>query len=255
MIPALIACLAILCQAPADDPDDTRTPEERCRSLAARYEAELFAFRNAPNDDAQLAARAKINPFEWGKRFLDLAEAFPKTEGAEDALLWIGSHVLYGESAERAKERLLRDHADSKKLGLVFAFQWNTPGSKATEALLRHAAEKSPHREVRGLATYWLAVWIQNQTRWTIGIKKQDPAKPTVYPDRTYEGWGRDFAERLGKLDPEAKGREADELLGQVVKKYDDVPSNDVRRLEKTLGKAAQARLDDPRRGSPIRDR
>ena len=253
MIPALIACLAILCQAPADDPDDTRTPEERCRSLAARYEAELFAFRNAP-DELQLAAREKINPFDWGKRFLDLAEAFPKTEGSEDALIWIGSHVLYGESAERAKERLLRDHANSKKLGLVFAFQWNTPGSKATEALLRHAAEKSPHREVRGQATYWLAVWLQNQSRWTIGMKKNGPSVPGFHSDHMYKGWGRDFEERLGKLDPEATGREADDLLNQVVKKYDDVTSDDPRRMEKTLlGKAAQARLDDPRRGAPIR--
>ena len=255
MIPALIACFAILCQVLADDPDDARTPEERYRGLAARYEAEFFAFENAPPGVPQLAAREKINPFEWGKRFLDLAEASPKTEGSEDALVWIGSHVLYGETAEHAKERLLRDHADSKKLGRVFAFQWNTPGSKATEALLRHAAEKSPHREVRGLSTYWLAVWLHNQTHWTNGIKKEDPSKPTVYPDRTYEGWGRDFAERLGKLDSEATGREADKLLGQVVKTYDDVPSNDRRRLEKTLGKAAQSRLDDPKRGLPIRDR
>ena len=159
-------------------------------------------------------------------------------------MIWIGTHAIYGRSTEWAEELLLRDHADSDKLGPVLAFYWNTPGSKATEALLRHEAEKSPHREIRGLATYWLPYWLNNQAGWVRGIKARSLDKHLHPADVIVEAWGRDFDDRLRALDPAALRREATALLERVIKDYGDVPFMDWSRREDTLGHSAKAVLE-----------
>ena len=219
------------------------SPLKRYRQLAEQYEANFLAFEQAPPGPAQDAAKDKVNPKDWSKKFLELADSCPKTTAAEDSLVWIGSHLFYGTPAERAKERLLRDHADSEKLGPVFARLWYMPGSKATEALLRHEAEKSPHREMRGLATYWLAAWLRQEATWAVSARRKDLPRPLAFPEEMFESGGRDLLDRLRTLDIEPLDREAAELFARVAKDYGDIANNDRRQPVKTLGEAAKARL------------
>ena len=185
-------------------------------------------------------------PLRWpfirrrgGERFQALAETCPNTETAEDCWVWIGSTLFYGNPAERAKEHLLKDFPDSQKLGPVFARLYYMPGSKATEALLRHEAEKSPHHDIRALATYWLAVWLKTEGNWATSARPCNG----FFPTKCLRAGGRDLLERLKTFDVEALDKEADELLARVAKDYADVPSNDPRIGAKTLGEAAKERM------------
>jgi thiol-disulfide isomerase/thioredoxin len=245
--------------------DEPGTPREQFQSLKRDYDAAFQAFvrANAEIKTEAEAAAAKVadlpgaKPRRFAGGFLALAKRYPGTDAAEDALVWVGSHVMFGPETEEAKRLLLRDNVRSAKLAPVFAFQRLTCGSEATERLLRGAMARNPHREVRGLAVYWLARYLIEQAQWSRearrageGASKSRPGSMIPPAPVVVEGWGADYVDRVRRLDPEALDHEADALLAQVVETYSDVPNNDKnrRRETSTLGAAARAQLHEMRR-------
>ncbi|MDA7979091.1 MAG: redoxin domain-containing protein [Pirellulales bacterium] len=101
--------------------------------------------------------RAKLtaeNPAEkFAPRFLELAEKYPGTEESLTALQ-VAMRARDSEVQNKALAIILRDHKESKALGTMVS-GWARDASKADA--LRQIIDASPHREVKGLATYSLA--------------------------------------------------------------------------------------------------
>ncbi len=254
--------MGLLVFAAIEGTDRPQTPGEQYQALQREQDAAFQAFVKANREAKTEADQAKVdalpgrNPRLYGVRFLALAQKYPGTEAAEDALVWVGSHVMFGPETEAAKRLLIRDHIRGAKLAPVFAFQRLTCGSAATERLLREAIVKNPHRDVQGLACYWLARYLTEQAQWSREARRTGPEASRAelgnmirpYPI-IVEGWGADYIDRLRRLDPEALDREAEALLSRVVANYADIPNNDKnqRRETSTLGDAARTHLHEMR--------
>ena len=83
------------------------------------------------------------------------AERNPGTAAAEEALIWIVTHLPYGSMAERAKEMIARDHIRSEKIEPVCSeaqpyLAWLDHMRQSD--LFREALAKNPHRKIQGLA-------------------------------------------------------------------------------------------------------
>src|SRR5436190_9923440 len=89
-------------------------------------------------------------PEDFYPRLLALAEKYPDDPIAIDALAWVannrGNRSTDEATIRRPFDILLRDHLSSDKLPLAF--------DNADDDFLRTVMEKSPHRQVRGLATF-----------------------------------------------------------------------------------------------------
>jgi hypothetical protein len=227
-------------------------PDEEYRILARRYEESYEAFVTANRevktkaDQDAVDAHPGRNPRGFAGGFMRLARDHPGSKSAENALIWVASHVLYGSETEEAKRLLARDHIASAKLDRVFGSQWATPGSVATGLFLRRAFAESPHRAVRGLAGYWLARFLKEQAKWSRGARR-NPDAPTTGHSVVEEGWGADYLARLRRLDPDALDEEAELLFSRVAKVYGDVPIKEKASVHQTLGAAARAYLREYR--------
>ena len=209
-----------------------RRSEESIRSLLREYEAESVASRksmqNAKTDEERnaLAIQRRPNPASYAGALLYEAEENPGTASAEEALIWIVTHLPYGSMAERAKEMIARDHIRSEKIEALFRpSQQNMTGSTATERLFRVALAKNPSRKIQALAGYYLARFLENQASFIRLGKIFDPAQleNMEFPIRK-EGWGHDYLERLYKLYPQDTEREAMQLYERLIKEFGDVP-------------------------------
>jgi thiol-disulfide isomerase/thioredoxin len=224
------------------------SPDGQFQVLREEYESAFQAFIKADAEAKTKEEKAAVDthpgrsPQCFSDRFMDLARAHPVSTAAEDALVWVASHVMFGRETEEAKRLLIRDHIRSPKLAPVFAFQYWSCGSEATERLLREALARNPQREVQGLACYWLARFLMNQAAQSRVAKRGDRVLPP--PGGVVdEGWGPNYLNRLQRLNPEALDGEAQVLLARVVRDYRDVPHNDKLRHPGTLGDAASAHL------------
>jgi hypothetical protein len=148
MITVIVAgLLAFAAQGEADG--KPKTPEEQYQALFNEYEAAYRAYVEAnykaktEEDLAKLDAHPGRNPRGFAAGFMTLARKYPGSSAAEDALVWVASHVIYGTETEEAKRILIRDHIRSAKLAPIFALQWWGCGSEATERLLRESLARS----------------------------------------------------------------------------------------------------------------
>ncbi len=249
----MLGLLAFVPPLAAEEEKRPRTPGEQYKELAKKYEADFQAFveadRAAKTDEENQAflSMPGRSPWMYARGFLDLAQRYPRTPAAEDALIWVGEHVLYRPEAHQALKHLAGDYARSEKLGRVFRRQAKSnAGSLAAEGLLREAIARSPHRDVRGLAHYWLARFLVEHA-WYVRAVQQPEDHPDIkgVVDRT---WGDGTSDRL-------KGRDADKLIEEaeshyerVVAEYSDVENNDLYPGQPaTLGKAARIRLNEIR--------
>ena len=201
------------------------------KALLREYEEKEAAFRRdvreAKTDEARKALEdARANPASYAGALLQLAEINPGTPPAEEALIWIVTHLAYGSIVERAKEMITRDHTQSDKIEPVLADpKLQAPGSKATERLFREVLAKNPVRRIRGLACYDLGRFLENQASYIRLGRMFDPEqlKARQVPIRQ-ESWGYDYEERLNRLDTEALEREAASLYERVIKEFAEIP-------------------------------
>ena len=97
---------------------------------------------------------------------------------AEEALVWIVTHVQQDPILERAKVMLIRDHIRSASIGPVFDLsKLFLSRSRITEQLMRAALAKSPHREIQALACFTLARYLEIQAFYVRRDQSIDPAQ------------------------------------------------------------------------------
>ncbi len=253
----MLATLILIVVMAWDDPAgraETPSPDQQYRTLAEAYDTAFQSWVKA-NKEARTDEDWKALENHPGRRprsfapgFVALADRYPRTTAAEDALIWVCSHTFGTRYCEEAKRRLVRDHVRSAKLGPALGFQGHySDYFEGTEAFFRSVLAESPYCEIRGQACYWLARHLLHRAEGVRAARKTPDFGIVQGADLYKNVYGADWAERLRRLDPEALEREAETLFERVAKEYGDVPHNDKRREPGPLGEAALAYLHEHR--------
>ena len=172
------------------------------------------------------------------RQLLELAAQQPRTNAAEQALIWIVTHNSFEPEAEKAWELLARDYARSDRLKQVFSRRLELyVASKAVEDLLRRALDQNPYREIRGLACYWLAEILRYRATVVRHGAIQSPQLSEVWRQR----FTQQDLDRVLKQDPKSLEEEAARLHERVITEFPIVANNDSRTepMPLLLGKPA----------------
>src|SRR5262245_1708701 len=202
-------------------------PAEQYKALLKEFGEAANANWKAKTDEERTRAAARVEPLPL--KLLELAEKYPNEPWTLDALThvitheyWLdnySSHAGWGKDSRQAKAIaiLLRDHLGSDRLGETckraqFGFR------KECETFLRTVLEKSPHRDVRGLACLRLALFLN------LRLNRLDFLKDQPDVARRYEGlYGKDYLEALRQQDRTKAIAEVEALLEQAADKYGEV--------------------------------
>jgi thiol-disulfide isomerase/thioredoxin len=205
------------------------SPAEQYRDLEQEFlnaqQVFQIAYREArTEEERQDVLRARCpQPARYAPRFLDIAVRYPKDPAAADALIWVVNNLRSSPTPSRddfrtqALESLQRHHAESKKLAACLVELRRAP-EKAAEDLLRTALEKSPHREVQGLACFTLGTGRKELVRRANRVKNSPEMRELYEKDH-----GKEIVASWLALDLTALTAESERLLQRVVEQYDDV--------------------------------
>jgi RNA polymerase sigma factor (sigma-70 family) len=241
------------------EPGD-QTPEDQLDALLRDFDETLESNRRAAPDfkiaaDKQAQIQDNMRKIRAIKgRLLDLAVRQPRTNAAEQALVWLAAEVSFDSEATKARELLARDYARSDRLKALFNRRlelfW---ASQGVEDLLRNALAQNPYREIRGLACYWLAEILNYRARilrlWSI----QGPTRTKMWRDR----FSPQEFERVVNQNPKMLEDEVATLYARVITEFPFVQNNDTRteRPQLVLGRpalflpeVAKAHLDELQR-------
>jgi RNA polymerase sigma factor (sigma-70 family) len=238
-----------------------RMPDDQLNALLREYDEIFESSRKAVGGGVIAAEKKAQVQSNLGKlrgvngRMLELATHHPRTNAAEQALIWLVANNAFEPETKTAWEILARDHAQSDRLKQVFSrrlvqLHW---ASRAVEDLLRNALEQNPYREIRGLACYWLAAFLEYRAEilrlWSLE------------PPRQAEFWRQRFSQQdldgVAKQDPKGLEDEAARLYERVITEFPFVANNDTRterpplvlgRLAVLLPSVAKVNLDGLRR-------
>ncbi len=226
----------------ADDQSE-KSPGEQFATITKQYDADVAEFwkkhgkiqgEKEKNDFYGMNFPA---PEQINSKLIALAEKFPEDPAAFEILAWVIDHpgmAAQEETRRKPFDVLLRDHLANEKLPRVF--------DAANEDFLRTVIEKSPHREVRGLACFALAEHQLNRIRMVKRFRAENPAWPIT------KQWLRTvpaFAFYI-TLDVDQATKDAEYTLDRVVREFADVPIED-RRTGKTVGVLARNHLHEIR--------
>lgn len=164
---------------------------------------------------------------EFGLKFVELAEKYPRDPIALDALSqavwqvnttpWPVELVGKDNAMARAFELLRRDHIRSDKLGSVcrrlsFGF------CQEYETFLRAVLRNNPHRDVQARACLALAHFLNNR------LRKLDLIEQRPELAREFAGlFGQEYLKELQRRDRAEATREAEALFQQALAEYGDV--------------------------------
>jgi len=238
-----------------------QTPEDQLDALLREFDENWESIRRAaPGFEIAAEKQAQFHQDNIRKirgikgRVLDLARRHPRTNAAEQALVWLAAEVSFDPEATQARELLARDHARSDRLKMLFTrrleLYW---ASQGVEDLLRNALEQNPYREIRGLACYWLAEVLSYRAQMLRLWPFQAPRITQMWRER----FSRQEFERIEKQDPKSLEDEVARLYERVITEFPLVQNNDTRteRPQFVLGRwatdlpdVAKAHLDELRR-------
>jgi peroxiredoxin len=171
-----------------------------------------------------------------------------------DALVWVSritptfgtSEPLMRTQGDRARMLLVRHHIASERIGLAMpGMLYLEAGSQAALVLFREALTRSPHRDVRGRAAYWLAMYLKNNAELIPDLKQ--PAVGIHFRRTLEKLWGKDAVEKLAAADAGTLLKEAEELFALVVDQYGDVSSFGQKKDDEPLGGHAWKQLHELR--------
>jgi hypothetical protein len=223
--------------------DKPATPTQQYQTLLKEFSAAANIFWQDTTDQERQIAVARVDKLPL--RLLELAEKNPNDPIALEALIqvvtleyWLNthtSHTGWGKDSRQARAiaLMLRDHLDSDKLGeackrVHYGFL------QECETFLRTVLEKSPHREVQGLACLRLAQFLPSR------LDRLDLLKDQPELARRYEGlYGKDYLEALQRQDRAKVMKEAETLYEQAIEKYGDVKLP----YDGTVGETAKTEL------------
>jgi len=223
----VLAVATLLAAAQADGPDKPVTPGVQYQAFQKEFNNAASAFWQAKTELERSNIFARVDKLPL--RFLDLGRDNPKDPIAMDALIqvmsleyWLNTHTAHpgwGKDSPQARAIavLLRDHLDSDNLGEAcrraqYGFR------QECETFLRTVLEKSPHREIQGLACLRLAQFLLNR-RDRLELLEDQPDLT-----RRYENlYGKDYLQALQRQDRSEVVTEADAFYVRARDKYGDV--------------------------------
>jgi hypothetical protein len=206
--------LAATVVARADDAKPKDPPkDESPKTAAEQYQALLKEFSDARNEVMKAVRAAKPEEQQkvydekvaqlqkYASKFLELAKKHSDDPTGFDALAWVCMNFPGTPEGKQATEMVLKDHIKSEKLGPLTVRLGSGPDGEGT---LRRIIAESPHKDVKGLATFRLGQALKSS--------KKDEAEKffeevfTKFPDvKLYGG-------TIGKM---AKG-ELNEVHGKL---------------------------------------
>lgn len=160
----LLFCLSLALAAPGRAA--AASPPEQLQTLLREFQIAQQEFtrlhRAARTDEERLGAQEKnpLNPFI--ARFLAVAKQHPQDAAAFDALVWIAANGESGAAFQEAFGILANQHVENPRL--VQVVEAMADFSSDGEKQLRQIIAKSPHRDVQGLARYFLAHRLKAQS-------------------------------------------------------------------------------------------
>ena len=171
-----------------------------------------------------------------------------------DALVWVSKMAptwgskepLLSTEGDRARRILVRHHIEARSIGVAMSgFMYHDSGSEAAETFFRAAFEKSPHREVRGRACYWLARYLKQQADDVCELRL--PSDDLFMERWVEKRWGKDALEILRARDPARLRTEAEALFERAIAEFADVPEYGMNKDDDPLGRQAAKELHELR--------
>jgi hypothetical protein len=245
VVPTLVLVLALpVTTAAGEGQDQAAPPAEQYKALLKEYWDAVDSFSKAyfaaKTDEERTKVRAEKSPplDKLLSKFLELAEKYPNDPVAVDALVWVVNNTsdsAGGKDSPRAKALawLLRDHVRSEKLGQACP-RMALDFRRQSETFLRTALEKSPHKEVQGLACLALAQFLNCRLQ-RLDLLKDRPEVIKLYEDL----FGKDYLEELHRQDRAKVLKEVETLLERAAHKYAEVKNG----VGPTVGQQATAEL------------
>jgi len=178
--------------------------QEPQKSAAEQYKAlakEFTDARTAYSKAIQEAQKLSPQPQKYAAQMLKIATDYPKDPAAVDALVWVCTNLASGADFDKALGMLVSDHADSPKLVTLCNTLSRSPTGEKT---LRTILEKSPHRDVKGVACFSLAQLLKNNADRG-GASAELPKEAETLLDRVV----KEFADvKMGTrpIGPQAEG-------------------------------------------------
>jgi peroxiredoxin len=209
---------------------------EEYRELLAMFQSAVHeVLESHKQDDATRQLYQDATNSAKIARFMKLVPQQTVDPEAVDALVWISKFSPWphtepqtGEGDE-ARSILVRDYILSPRIAIALPGVLETASASETaERLYREALARSPHREVRGRACFWLARFLKGQADW-IRILKSAAANTQRVPGaqnaraRARKRWGEDALKRLEQKSPELALREAEALFERAAAEFADV--------------------------------
>jgi hypothetical protein len=215
--------------------------EDRLVTLRKEYGAAMNAYRDlfknakTPEEQDKVRETAKApDPADWAPKFWALVEENAKDDTGYDALTWLYQNQRAAPEQKRALDAILANHITSPKMADLCDRLGADPSSPA--GVLERLVAESPHRDVKGRATYALAKSKLSSAEYAKDIQKQ--AADSEDAKGMKEWLGEERYAALGKLDIAKANTEAEALLERVTADYADVKVR-----KSTLGESAKADL------------
>jgi peroxiredoxin len=208
----------------------TQTADEQLDALLRQFDDASESNRKTARENKPVAEKQAVYKSNYVKiqnvnrQLLDLAARQPRTNAAEQALIWIVTHNSFEPEAEKAWELLARDYARSDRLKQLFSRRLELFGaSQAVEDLLRRALDQNPYREIRGLACFWLAEILRYRATIVRLWAFNSPSLSAVWRQR----FTQQDLDRVAKQDPKSLEEEAARLHERVIIEFSIVANND----------------------------
>ena len=218
----MVLIAASVCRAPQRVHAQESVVRAQFDEIVGEYDKaqqEFFkAYQAAGTDkDRETVGATYPSPQAYAPRLLRLAKEHPNDSVAEDALVWVVTRARFGKECDEATEILLEDHIQSEKLGPI-CLSLVYSGSQSAGNILQSLRDKNPHREVKGQASYALAI-LKNQRQESGEAEKLFEDVVASYGD--IDVYGRTLGDlaksELFELHNLAVGKPAPEIQGQDV--------------------------------------
>ncbi len=191
-----------------------------------------------------------------GPRFVALAQKYPHTSAACDALVWIvgRSRQEFDVFPTRVKimteamEILARDHIDDVRVGRV-CFNLTRYASPLRDKFLRTVYDKTTNRDVRGYACLYLARYLVAKARAVESARRTEAGSR----GNTLRFLSDAYFEQLRSTDPTLLTWEADALFEKTIREYGDLRNPPGSKL--TLAQSAEADLKALRKSALAKPR
>ena len=203
------------------------SPQSRLRALLDEYNRALKIFfetrdkAKTPDERNQIAREEYPQPRTYAHRFLELADSAPDDPAAADALVWVVEHSFDGSDFAHAIELLAAHHAANRMVGHA-AMTLTHTSSPVAEKLFRAIIDKSPYRDIKGLACLSLGRYYKNLSEKVRSIREDADQARELKAMMIEQGADGEAFDRLAARDPEALMKQGEAALERAVSEYGD---------------------------------